>query len=122
MRVVTVIQARALLFALLVVLSLVLAGAATLYAASTNRGDARAARDFAVQIDKERRRTIRASCEDSNARHDGTIKQLDKIIAELPRGERRTRARQNHDGTVLLIDALVPKRDCDAVVRAATAD
>jgi hypothetical protein len=69
-----------------------------------------------TRIQGERERTIRANCQETNRRYDKAITTLDRLIAEAP-PERRTRAREGRAGTVLLIDALVPKRDCMAVVK-----
>lgn len=68
-----------------------------------------------TRIQDEREKSIRMSCEETNARYDAAIGQLDRLIAQAP-PERRARAREGRAGTVLLIDALVPKRDCDRVV------
>lgn len=50
-------------------------------------------------------------CEQQNARHDATLRALDMQIAKLPARERRV-ARARRAGTVALIDALSPRRDC----------
>lgn len=69
-----------------------------------------------AKIQDERERTIRTSCVATNERHDRTIATLNQLIAELPPGPRRKRAVEGRTGTVLLIDALAPKRDCAAYV------
>lgn len=68
-----------------------------------------------TRIQGERERSIRVACQETNRRYDKTIERLDRLIAEAPPG-RRQRAREGRAGTVLLIDGLVPKRDCGAVV------
>lgn len=68
-----------------------------------------------TRIQDERENSIRTSCQETNRRYDKTIDTLDRLIAEAPPG-RRQRAREGRAGTVLLINALVPKRDCDALV------
>lgn len=68
-----------------------------------------------TRIQDERENSIRTSCQETNQRYDKAIKTLDELIAKAP-AERRRRAREGRAGTVLLIDALVPKRDCDALV------
>jgi hypothetical protein len=68
------------------------------------------------QIQEERARSVYANCMDINRRHDNSIRQLDALIAQAP-PERRERAKAGRAGTVLLIQALVPKRDCDALVK-----
>lgn len=71
---------------------------------------------LALEIQDERARSVRDSCEEVNRRHDSTIATLDKLLAKLPPSQ-RGRAKSNRDGTVLLIEALAPKRDCEALVR-----
>jgi hypothetical protein len=66
-------------------------------------------------IQEQRRDSILYGCREQNARHDRTIATLDRLIAQAPAG-RRERARQGRAGTVLLIEALAPKRDCAALV------
>jgi hypothetical protein len=57
------------------------------------------------------------SCRQQNMRHDVTIRKLDQLIADLPPGTQKRRARRGRESTVALIDALAPERDCRAVVR-----
>ena len=68
-----------------------------------------------TRIQDERIRSISRSCEETNQRYDKAIETLDVLIARAP-AERKQRARDGRAGTVLLIDALVPKRDCAALV------
>lgn len=68
-----------------------------------------------TRIQAERENSIRAACQETNRRYDKTVGRLDKLIAQAPPG-RREQAKKNRDGTVGLIDGLVPKRDCNAVV------
>lgn len=72
--------------------------------------------DTTSQIQAERARNVRSACEAQNARHDNTIRQVDRLIAEAP-PSRRARAGAGRAGTVLIIDALAPRRDCDALVK-----
>lgn len=69
------------------------------------------------RINAERARNVRAACEGQNERHDNTIRQLDRLIAQAP-PSRRARANAGRESTVLLIEALAPRRDCAALVRA----
>jgi hypothetical protein len=69
-----------------------------------------------ARINTERERNIVRACQETNARHDHTIAELDKLIAKVP-AARRKRAQESRTGTVYLIDALVPVRDCAALVR-----
>jgi hypothetical protein len=68
------------------------------------------------QIQNERARSVRENCEQVNDRHDHAIETLDRLIAKAP-PSRRQRAIQNRAATVLLLDAIVPKRDCERLVR-----
>lgn len=71
------------------------------------------------KINDERERNVRANCEQINARHDATIRQLDALLAQRLRTASpadRERIEQSRASTVLLINALVPKRDCDRLV------
>jgi hypothetical protein len=67
-------------------------------------------------IQDEREKAVRENCEATNQRHDATITQLDRLIVRLPPGPRRDRAEASRAGTVRLIDALAPKRDCESLV------
>jgi hypothetical protein len=55
-------------------------------------------------------------CQEGNVRHDRAIEKLDELIAELPPGSRRRRAERSRARTVALIEALVPKRNCEEAV------
>ena len=112
-------RTRLIFLGLVVLAALMFAGAVAVRVISSNSDTAVDAKALAVQIQKERIRNIRATCEAQNERHDNTIAQLDELISEAP-PERRARARQNRDGTVVLINALVPKRDCRKVVKQAS--
>lgn len=72
----------------------------------------------ATNIQDSREDAVRQSCEDTNQRHDHTIAALnallDKAIREHP--EQRDRIEQSRTSTVLLINALTPKRDCETLV------
>jgi hypothetical protein len=69
------------------------------------------------EIQRERAEAIRVNCQEQNVRHDLTIRKLDELIDRLPPGRRKRRAVSNRDGTVALIEALAPKRDCERLVR-----
>ncbi|MEJ7784749.1 MAG: hypothetical protein WKF96_08100 [Solirubrobacteraceae bacterium] len=88
-------------------------------ALSKGQQDTQSVRDLAVAIQESRLDGIRRNCVDQNRRHDATVRTLDSNIAKLPPGDRRTRAKLSRDSTVLLIDALAPRRDCDVVVQRA---
>lgn len=61
------------------------------------------------QIQDQRFVAVRSNCLDVNQRHDDTIEKLDGLIAKLPAAQRE-RAKTSRAGTVLLINALAPKR------------
>lgn len=81
------------------------------------RGNAQLTR----QIQVERRQNVFRNCQDINDRHDNTIRQLDRLLTrrvrEAPTQAERDRLRLSRASTVLLIEALVPKRDCAALAR-----
>lgn len=68
-----------------------------------------------TRIQAERSHNIVSNCRDVNDRHDATIRKLDELVASRPVDE-RDRARRNRAGTVALLNAIVPKRDCAALV------
>jgi hypothetical protein len=73
------------------------------------------AQSTSKDIQANRVEVFREQCKAQNAHHDNTILRLDEQIAKLP-GDRRGEAEARRTGTVALIKALVPKRDCRAVV------
>jgi hypothetical protein len=81
-----------------------------LYAVNSSSDRAASAEDLA----RQNRDIILRFCLETNERHDNTIRRLDRIIAELPAGPEKVRARRNRASTVLIIEALAPKRDCQA--------
>jgi hypothetical protein len=66
------------------------------------------------QIQEQRREAVMRSCTEQNDRNQRTISELDRLLAVSPR---RPGAQERRDGTVALIQALVPRRDCDKLVR-----
>ena len=71
--------------------------------------------DQSDDIQQQRADTIWSDCVMTNQAHDNTIRALDQIIAELP-ADQRAEAEASRDSTVLLIEALAPKRDYIAVL------
>lgn len=72
-----------------------------------------------AEIQSQRERNIRESCEAQNRRHDGTIGVLDRLIAQRAKSASPAEVRQMRSSrayTVLLIDALAPHQDCADVV------
>jgi hypothetical protein len=77
---------------------------------------------LAKQINTDRRNNIYRSCRESNDSNRETTRKLDALLAERATDPTATdadreRLRQSRDGTVTLINALRPYRDCDDVVR-----
>lgn len=78
-----------------------------------------ASRDADRDINRNRVEVARDACRDQNSRREATIRQLDAVIASraaVASPARRERLRERRDQTVLLIDALAPRRDCRALV------
>jgi hypothetical protein len=65
---------------------------------------------------------ITQECEDVNTRHDNTIAALDAVLKQAIKDhpERAERIEESRASTILLINALVPVRDCDERVQLAT--
>lgn len=85
---------------------------------------ARKAKQAAKEIQTQRVTNTLANCKDQNARHDHTIDALDKLIAMATKGIPPAQAAEMKRGrasTILLIDALAPKQDCERRVRMLTA-
>jgi cytochrome c-type biogenesis protein CcmH/NrfG len=77
---------------------------------------------LAEDIQANRVEFIRQECRDVNQRHDNTIMALDAVLEQAIRDhpERAERIAESRASTVLLINALVPVRDCDERVELAT--
>jgi hypothetical protein len=93
----------------------------------SNRAVAEAvsARTLATAIQANRRTLILSACEDQNNRHNATIRQLDKILTQAEKhaktSARKAQVQQSRGPTVLLINALLPVRNCQQQAqRAAT--
>lgn len=56
------------------------------------------------------------TCRDQNKRNDNTIARLNKIVNNIPDPHQRRLARRSVATTVSLIDAVVPKQNCEALV------
>lgn len=75
-----------------------------------------AQQDTLNKIQQSRVEIGRESCRAQNDRHDATIRKLDELVAALPPGPRKRQAEESRAGTVQLIEALAPRRDCGALV------
>jgi hypothetical protein len=75
--------------------------------------------DVAAVVQVNRERVTRESCLDLNARLDKTIAALDAAIAKNPPKTPAEQARQKSGraSTITLINALVPHRNCAALVK-----
>jgi hypothetical protein len=104
------VRVRRWLVATVLVAMVALPAGAWVIATTTN-----ANRDLIRAIQAERARNILQNCLDTNARHDATIRQLHRLVDRLPAGPRKVRAVQGMAGSVALIDALAPRRDCKAL-------
>lgn len=74
------------------------------------------------EIQDQREASIRRMCEDSNRRHDNTIHKLDELIAIRVKTSSPAEVKRivnSKASTVLLIEALAPKLNCDDQVRKA---
>lgn len=74
--------------------------------------------DRVDQINQERAANVERNCEDVNRRHDRTLEALDQILARRVAAASpadRARLRESRATTALLINALVPRRDCGAL-------
>lgn len=75
----------------------------------------RQARGFASDIAAQRHQTILRQCREQNARHNHTIRVLNRILRKAERASpppRRAQIRESRSSTVLLIDQLAPHRNC----------
>ena len=60
-----------------------------------------------------------AECEQTNARHDATVRALNTIYTRAMRRtgiRQRGQLRASHQATLLIVDALAPRRNCAAAV------
>jgi preprotein translocase subunit SecF len=71
-----------------------------------------------AQIQQQREDSIRSSCEDQNARHDNTVASFEQAakstIKKHP--ELAAQVHENVNTNLKIINALVPKQNCDQVV------
>lgn len=70
-------------------------------------------------INQERASNVERNCLDVNRRHDATLAALDRLLADRIKDAapaERSRLEASREATALLIEALVPKRDCSALV------
>jgi hypothetical protein len=86
-------------------------------------GQATHADQLATTIQQQRVSITLANCVDQNAHHDGTVAALNRLlVAAEGKATPAARARiaASEAPTLLLINALAPKRDCAAVVEKTT--
>lgn len=74
-------------------------------------------KQFAIDIQEQRRDSILESCNTQNARHDGAINALmegsDLDQKNAPNEAARAEIRRRRDVTIALLDALAPVEDCE---------
>lgn len=68
------------------------------------------------KINDERAHNVLVGCHETNRRHDATIRQLNRLVRSAPTVERE-RSERNLAGTVALLEAIVPHRNCAALTR-----
>lgn len=73
--------------------------------------------DRVSQINQERARNVTQNCEDVNARNRASLQALDRLLAERSADASPEQIRRSRASTKVLIDTLVPRRDCRALVR-----
>lgn len=85
---------------------------------------ARQANEFSHQLAQERASTILTSCDQQNARHDATIHELDLLTYEAKLKTRnpiqRRQIMEGQASSTLLVNALVPRQNCQLVLKKAT--
>lgn len=78
------------------------------------------ARNAIGQTTRERSQNVERNCADVNWRHDQAVRTVDRILDPRLRGAgraERARLEASRETTVLIIEALTPKRDCVALAR-----
>jgi len=67
----------------------------------------------AHKLQEARRQTYVQQCRDVNGRHDVTRALYLRQLRDMPPGPERRRAEDAKNGTLLFIDAFLPRRDCN---------
>jgi hypothetical protein len=69
-----------------------------------------------LSLRDSRRDVIARTCHQQNARHDNAIAAIDRLIRTQHAGAKNTRAIQDREAAVTMINALAPRvDDCDAL-------
>lgn len=80
-------------------------------------------RDLVVDIQQQRKASIRAACQDTNRRNTKTSYRLnkaaEKAAQEAPDAALKARIRESVKTSLGLIDSLAPKQNCEAIVKKA---
>jgi hypothetical protein len=84
------------------------AGVVTTFILNANRVD---------QINQERAANIVRSCMDVNARNVAARLELDRLLAQRSANATAEQVERSRSTTTALINALVPRRDCQRLVR-----
>jgi hypothetical protein len=71
-----------------------------------------------LQIQNQRRDAIRNTCEDQNTRHDNTVAKFEAAAQEETKNhpEQAAQIQESIQANLQIIDALVPKQDCEALI------
>lgn len=95
-------------------LTATVAGLAYLVGQNGNRVDDN--KTTIADVQQSRRDSVRSSCREQNERHDSTVKTLDGLLKAAP-DSAQEQIKQTRAFTVILIDTLVPVRNCEERVR-----
>lgn len=78
-------------------------------------------KQFALDIQQQRREAILESCTAQNARHDGSVKALvdgsNLDQKNAPNAAARKEIRRRRDVTIALLDALAPVQNCQKLIK-----
>lgn len=80
-------------------------------------------KQFAIDIQEQRKNAIIETCTEQNARHDGSVDALrqgsDIDQKNAPNEKARKEIRRRRDVTIALLDALAPVQNCNALAKKA---
>jgi sensor domain CHASE-containing protein len=99
--------------------AILFAGVVLLVAVNRNNETAASAQDLAAKIQEQRVRNIRDGCEETNRRHDDVERVISLLVRRPVTPQHLTPAQreQQRKNTALFVQALVPKRNCDKLVK-----
>lgn len=108
----TIINSHFKTVALSALVAVSLMGAA--YAAYAALSDTRS---YTEEIQRTRVEFFLLTCRETNARNEATIAKLDMNLKALPPGKRSRESALERESTVALIDAAIPRQNCEAFVK-----